>query len=85
MYHETDEFDRAQLEATVFARPLLRELNEKLWNLPLAQRKELRGIPAERADVIPFGAAIYLAIMEELDLERLLVSTRGIRTGLLLE
>tara|TARA_Y100001934_G_scaffold279781_1_gene384607 strand:- start:3573 stop:4511 length:939 start_codon:yes stop_codon:yes gene_type:complete len=85
MFHETDDFDREQIETTVLDRATLMKLTNRLWTSPLEQRKKIPGIPPERADVIPFGAAIHLVILDEFNLDKLVASTRGIRTGLLLD
>ena len=83
--HATDEFNRKQIETTRFETADLKTLTEKLWNLSLDQRRNLPGLPPNRADVILFGAAIYLALLTELNLKTLLVSTRGVRFGALLD
>ena len=38
---------------------------KNLWKLPLAERKEIPGLPKLRADVILTGVLIYEAVMEE--------------------
>ena len=58
---------------------------ERLWGLPLAARTHIPGLPAERADVILTGAAIYEAAVTQFDFETLRVSTRGLRFAALLE
>ena len=73
------DFDRAQIEATVFRPDQLSLLVEKLWSLPLTQRRLLPGLPSERADVILIGAAIYEAIVDVFSLPSLGVSLRGLR------
>ena len=78
-------FDRDRIEAARLSRPQLRERVEELWRLPLAERKQLAGLPANRADVILLGAAIFEAVMEEFDLAELRLSTRGLRFGALLD
>jgi exopolyphosphatase/pppGpp-phosphohydrolase len=50
-----------------------------LWKLPLAERKEIVGLPKLRADVILTGVVIYEAVMEEFGFKQLRVSTRGLR------
>jgi exopolyphosphatase/guanosine-5'-triphosphate,3'-diphosphate pyrophosphatase len=52
---------------------------ERLWNLPLAERREIPGLPKERADVILTGVLIYEAVMEAFGFAELRVSTRGLR------
>jgi exopolyphosphatase/pppGpp-phosphohydrolase len=50
-----------------------------LWNLPLEKRKQVVGLPPNRADVILMGAAIYEGIMEKFGFSELRISTRGLR------
>jgi exopolyphosphatase/pppGpp-phosphohydrolase len=47
--------------------------------MALAERRDLPGLPANRADVILFGVAIYEAVMETFGIATLRVSTRGLR------
>ena len=82
--HEKDEFDRALFESTRFSRPELEDLTRRLWGMTQGQREQLKGLPANRADVILPGSAIYLAILEEFDIPHLRVSTRGLRFGAML-
>jgi exopolyphosphatase/guanosine-5'-triphosphate,3'-diphosphate pyrophosphatase len=72
-------YDRDRIEATRFTAARLRWHVERLWNLPLAERRQLPGLPPKRADVILFGAAIYEAVMDGFGLTELRVSTRGLR------
>jgi exopolyphosphatase / guanosine-5'-triphosphate,3'-diphosphate pyrophosphatase len=73
------DYDRDRIEATRFTAARLRSHVERLWSLPLAERRELPGLPPKRADVILFGAAIYEAVMEGFGIAELRVSTRGLR------
>ena len=72
-------YDRPLIEATRFTAQQVREHTDRLWTLPLAARKQLPGLPPERADVILFGAAIFEAVMETFGIATLRVSTRGLR------
>jgi exopolyphosphatase/guanosine-5'-triphosphate,3'-diphosphate pyrophosphatase len=56
-----------------------------LWSLPVSERKKIVGLPPKRADIIPFGVAIYEAVMEHFQFVELHVSTRGLRFGALLD
>ncbi len=76
---ELPDYDRARIEAAQFTAQRLRWHVEHLWSLPLAERRQLPGLPAKRADVILFGAAIYEAVMESFGFATLRVSTRGLR------
>lgn len=77
--HQLPNYDRDRIEATRFTATRLRWHVERLWSLPLAERRQLPGLPPKRADVILFGAAIYEAVMECFGLADLRVSTRGLR------
>lgn len=74
-----DHFDRDQIESTVLTFDQVAAHRQNLWNLPLAKRKEVIGLPKQRADVILTGVLIYEVVMEEFGFEQLRVSTRGLR------
>jgi exopolyphosphatase/guanosine-5'-triphosphate,3'-diphosphate pyrophosphatase len=77
-------FQRDRIEGLCLTRAHLRRERERLWSLPLEQRKTLPGLPADRADVMLTGVAIYEAVMERLGCPDLRVSTRGLRFAALL-
>jgi exopolyphosphatase/guanosine-5'-triphosphate,3'-diphosphate pyrophosphatase len=85
MESKLETFDRARLEATRLSLARLRALTEQLWGLPLEQRKQLVGLPPNRADVILMGAAIFETIMEQFAFSELRISTRGLRFAALLD
>ena len=60
---ETDDFDSAELETLSWLLPDVQSLTDRLWMMSLKRRQSLVGLPADRADVILFGAAIYEAVM----------------------
>lgn len=77
-------FQRDRIESTRLTLAHVRRERERLWSLPLDQRKALPGLPPERADVILTGVAIYEAVMEKLDYPDLRISTRGLRFAALM-
>jgi exopolyphosphatase/guanosine-5'-triphosphate,3'-diphosphate pyrophosphatase len=79
------DFNRRQIESTVLPLSRVRQMLEQLWQLPLASRRNIPGLPPDRADVITTGIAIYEAIMERFGFLRLEISTRGLRYWALLE
>ncbi len=79
------DFNREQIEAAILPVGRLRTTLKTLWRLPLARRREIPGLPADRADVILTGTAIYEAIMERFGFTRLRISTRGLRYWALLQ
>lgn len=79
------EYDRTRIEATHLTLDQVQTHLENLWRLPLAQRREIIGLPRNRADVILPGVAIYEAVMEEFGLSAMRVSTRGLRFAALMD
>jgi exopolyphosphatase / guanosine-5'-triphosphate,3'-diphosphate pyrophosphatase len=76
---KSDHFDRERIEATRLSLKQVRKQLESLWSLPLAERRELPGLPKSRADVILSGVLIYALVMEQFGFAELRVSTRGLR------
>jgi len=82
---ELEAFDRSRIEvARLSAERVLWHL-QRLWGLPLEERKKITGLPKNRADVILMGVAIYQAVMEEFGFSELRISTRGLRFAAVLD
>jgi exopolyphosphatase/guanosine-5'-triphosphate,3'-diphosphate pyrophosphatase len=79
-----DHYDREKIEAVRLGLARVREQRRRLWRLPLAERKEIPGLPKPRADVILFGVLIYEVLMEEFGFKELRISTRGLRFAALM-
>lgn len=78
-----EDFDRKRIEQVALSTEQIVDWSEKLWSLPLIKRKEIRGLPANRADVALYGCLIYERILLGLHYEELQICTRGIRFGAL--
>jgi len=76
---QTNAFDRVRIEATRLSRADVNRQREHLWSLPLQQRKQITGLPPNRADVILMGVAIFAVLMNEFGFDEVCVSTRGLR------
>ena len=63
----------------------LREAVQMLCKLSLEERRKVPGMDANRADIILGGAAIVLTLMEAFGAEKMTVSERGLRDGILLD
>jgi exopolyphosphatase/guanosine-5'-triphosphate,3'-diphosphate pyrophosphatase len=79
MESKLDRYDRARIEATRLGLEQVKAHRKNLWSLPLAERKEVVGLPKLHADVILTGVLIYEAVMEEFGFQQLRISTRGLR------
>jgi exopolyphosphatase/guanosine-5'-triphosphate,3'-diphosphate pyrophosphatase len=77
-------FEREKLENLRLPAETLRQWRDRLWAMPLARRRQVPGLPANRADVILMGTAIFAEVMELFHFKELRLSTRGPRFGALL-
>jgi exopolyphosphatase/guanosine-5'-triphosphate,3'-diphosphate pyrophosphatase len=84
MEAQLNTFDRARVEAVRLGLARLTWHVQRLWSLPLEERKKIVGLPKNRADVILTGAAIYEAVMEQFGFRELRISTRGLRFAALM-
>lgn len=75
----------SELETSTMSRAEIQSLVDRLWTLPLAERRQLPGLSPNRADVILFGAIIYEAVMRRYDFSELRPTVRGVRYGAILE
>jgi exopolyphosphatase / guanosine-5'-triphosphate,3'-diphosphate pyrophosphatase len=78
-------FSREVIEGTILSRDELASETTRLWSMTLEERRHVIGLPANRADVILTGAIIFREVMEVLDIDRLHVSTRGLRFAALMD
>ncbi len=85
MHLGLDTFERSRIESVCLTREQVEGVRQHLWNLPLAARRQLVGLPPERADVILMGAAIFATVMEAFALPDLRTSTRGLRFAALMD
>lgn len=72
-------FERTQVEGCTLSRGQVAEWLERLWSLPLARRRQIPGLPPERADVMLTGVLIYDTVMATFGLATLRVTTRSLR------
>jgi exopolyphosphatase/guanosine-5'-triphosphate,3'-diphosphate pyrophosphatase len=78
-------FDREKIEQTVLTFEQVAAHRKNLWRLPLAARREVPGLPKQRADVILMGILIYEVMLEEFGFAELRISTRGLRFAAVME
>jgi exopolyphosphatase / guanosine-5'-triphosphate,3'-diphosphate pyrophosphatase len=82
---ERDDLSADEIESLRLSLPEVQSLTQRLWKMSLAERSEVAGLPANRADVILFGAAIYEAVMMRCGFGELRPTLRGVRYGALLD
>lgn len=77
-----DTYDHSRVHGHVLEREEVSRVRRLLCELPVAQRKELKGMMEGRADVICAGAMILERIMEHFGAASVVVSDQGVRWGL---
>ena len=82
---EMDDYDHSLIHGSTLSRNEVSQLGELFTSMPTAERMKLKGLPPERADIIPMGVVILESIMEQLQQQLITVSDRGLRWGLLYE
>jgi exopolyphosphatase / guanosine-5'-triphosphate,3'-diphosphate pyrophosphatase len=75
-------YDAARVHGSALALARIEALVDRMAALPLAARARLPGMEPKRADVIVAGAVIVAEAMRLLGFDRLVVSDRGVRWGL---
>ena len=81
---EVEDLPAEALEMLSFTLDEVQSLNDRLWMMNLEQRRNLTGLPANRADVILFGIAIFEVIMVRYGIGELRPTLRGVRHGAIL-
>jgi exopolyphosphatase / guanosine-5'-triphosphate,3'-diphosphate pyrophosphatase len=82
MHLGLDLFDRERIHGLLLNIDDLRAHVKELKQKSLARRKQIKGLPVERADIILAGAMVILASMERLKKEAIHISCHGLRYGL---
>ncbi len=80
-----EKFIIERIHRFVLTREALRNQLSLYRSKTTEERKEIKGLPPSRADVILAGGTILYLIMEKFDCSFLLVSGHGVRYGLLYE
>ncbi len=81
---ELNDYDPARIEGHVLTAQTLAEQLDRLAALPLAERRDVRGLDAARAPVIVAGIAILLEVVRCFGLPKVEASERDILWGLAL-
>lgn len=82
---ELEIYDPNKVEGYKIEIKPLKDLCDKLFSLTVEERKKLKGLQPERAEVIAGGAMLLLKIMEKLSIGYLTVSERDNLEGYLTE
>jgi exopolyphosphatase/guanosine-5'-triphosphate,3'-diphosphate pyrophosphatase len=78
-----DPYDAARVQGQPLTRDEVRDTVARLAALPVHLRRSVPGLQPKRADVIVAGGLVLQVALEVLSFERVTVSDRGLRWGLL--
>lgn len=78
-------YDRNKVHGYKIKRQNLNEITNKLFALSVDERRSLKGLQSERADVIAQGSLILMCIMEHFNVDCLTVSENDNLEGYLIE
>ena len=67
----------------IFTLPQINKVYKQLCSLPLSKRKNIPGLPADRADIIIPGIAVIITIMKYFSCAELSVLSKGLREGIM--
>jgi exopolyphosphatase/guanosine-5'-triphosphate,3'-diphosphate pyrophosphatase len=80
---ELAKYDPEKVHGATLALTEVEQVRDRLAALPVAQRSQVPGLEPKRADVIVAGCTVVSEAMRATGFDRLTVSDRGVRWGLL--
>lgn len=80
---ELEEYDRNRIHFHRLTREKISAIYRRLCNSTLNERKIIKGLEPERADIIIGGTAILLEILRQLDKDSIIVSEQDILDGII--
>ena len=83
IFLEMDKYERDKLNGLELDKEKIENIFNVLCNVSLEERKKIKGLQEERADIIIGGVSILLAIMKCLGKERLVLSEHDILDGII--
>ena len=83
LQNKIEPYDSARVHGGTLTALQLEQVVNQLCSLPLAERRALPGLQPKRADVIPAGGLILREAVRALKLDKVRVSDRGLRWGLM--
>lgn len=85
MIQELEVYDATKVDGFVVEKEVLSSLVEKLYEMSVEERKNLKGLQPERAKVINGGALVLLRLMEKIGLSQLVVSEKDNLEGYIIK
>lgn len=83
MIQELEEYSSAKVDGFVVEKASLISLKNKLFAMSVEERKLLKGLQPQRAEIIAGGVSILLSVMEKIGLDKITISDRDNLEGYL--
>ena len=83
IFRGIERFDTEAINGTRLEREWIREKTEELLRMPMDELQKIPQIVSGREDIISGGVLVLDAFMEAFNIDGIVVSTRGLRYGLL--
>ena len=83
MLQELNEYMSIKVDGFVVEKDALMSLKNKLFSMSVDERKLLKGLQPQRAEIIAGGVSILLSVMEKIGLDKITVSDRDNLEGFL--
>ena len=80
---ELEPYDPNKVDGYHLTRNKIEEISNKLFSLSIEERKALKGLQSDRAEVIAHGAVLLLAIVDMIGIDGIIVSERDNLEGYL--
>jgi exopolyphosphatase/guanosine-5'-triphosphate,3'-diphosphate pyrophosphatase len=84
MEQEMATYDPDRVHGYLLRRKAVKNWRQRLEKMPIADRRQIKGLQPARADIIPAGLIILEVVMDSLRLEHLIVSEADLLEGLIL-
>lgn len=85
MIQELEVYNPEKVHGYCLKKADVEQIFSKLLSLTISEKRKLRGLSPERADIITAGVLITRVIMQKLDINKILVSESDIMEGYLLK
>ena len=85
MAQKASDYPLGEVHGYVLDRTALRDLIERMVDLPKRERKRIPGLKADRADIMLAGAVVVDALMQVADVDRIEICAQGLRWGVFWE
>ena len=83
MLQELSPYDPSKVDGYVVLKHDLENLTNRLFSMTVDERKKLKGLQPERAEVIASGCSILLSVMKHLGVDKIIVSEKDNLEGYL--